>query len=261
MLQNRISVTPHLDIWLFVLPNQHGEMRIRFKDPAFVTIKDDFFFKGLFKSAIRLSEFGINHPLEVTEGHEKEFLKKTSLVISRFSNTQKMIMNVKNPKTRFLCDSGIICVEIKFSWKSMQTWFSTFKNTQKMFLNVKKPKTKFLSDWGIICVEIIFSWKSMQTWFSTFKNNKAVIRFERYAYNQWDPAFTSCSFTILDILIRHRTRDVTCRSHLRDCGSEENRLGVRIDFFLWWDHILGVHPMPCKVVHFYVRKSPSQSDQ
>jgi len=25
--------------------------------------------------------------------------------------------------------------------------------------------------------------------------------------------------------------------------------------------ILGVHPMPCKVVHFYVRKSPSQSDQ
>jgi len=217
MLQNRISVTPHCG--LFVLPNQHGEMRIRFKDPAFVTIKDDFFFKGLFKSAIRLSEFGINHPLEVTEGHEKEFLKKTSLVISRFSNTQKMIVNVKNPKTRFLSDSGIICVEIKFSWKSMQAWFSTFKN------------------------------------------NKAVIRFERYAYNQWDPAFTSCSFTILDILIRHRTRDVTCRSHLRDCGSEENRLGVRIDFFLWWDHILGVHPMPCKVVHFYVRKSPSQSDQ
>jgi len=98
-----------------------------------------FFFKGLFKSAIRLSEFGINHPLEVIEGHEKELLKKTSLVISRFSNTQKMIVNVKNPKTRFLSDSGIICVEIKFGWKLMQTWFSTFKNTQKMFLNVKNP--------------------------------------------------------------------------------------------------------------------------
>jgi len=83
MLQDRTSVTPNCG--LFVLPNQHGEMRIRFKDPALITIKDDIqmnlFFKGSFKSAIRLSEFGINQPLEVIKGHEKEFFKKTSLVI------------------------------------------------------------------------------------------------------------------------------------------------------------------------------------
>jgi len=80
-----------------------------------------------------------------------------------------------------------------------------------------------------------------------------------YPHHPFEKEKAVCKFTlrflVLQIIFLARNGSKSCeRLH----GWQNSLHGFYTCLLLY---LLRVHPMPCKVVHFCVRKSPSQSDE